>query len=210
MKLGLPNGDNVDVHLQLDGMDLLEQVLRTVEAEAEERGWDQPPVFLCLNRPANMGGSLTVKEITWLPPEVYENPGPGLLGIARGLTTDHPIAELLRQLAHRLVGGPTFYGLVALTEAWMVSGTGPIEPLGPDYQWNGPGPMPREHPDRKEIRNGTMVTVDGHVSMLVRVRGEFPEFHEMDSNEGIETGGRVVDALRMMCTTFHDAVTSAE
>lgn len=200
-------GDSVNVHFQLEDMDMLEQILRTVEAQTEERGWDQQPTFYALNRigetPADSpaAGIVGIAEIR-MPPAVYEDPGVMLLQLAREMNTADPL--ILRAIAPKLVG-PQFYALLAFTEAWMVAGEGPAPQLGSDYEYDGV--MPRDHPDRKEIRSGIMVTVDGRILMIVRIRGEFPEFYELGEGEGpIETGGRLVDALRMMCTTLHDAV----
>jgi hypothetical protein len=215
MKLDLPNGKSVSVHVQLRDMEMCEQILRQIEAELEEKGWDEPPTYLLLNRRGEGDAQMVaVKEITWLPPMVYHDPGPGLLRLAQTFMLDDPIANFLRDAIPRLVGGETFYGLVAFTEAWMISQPrdpgDPAPTLGPNYELPGDMVPPREHPDRIEIRSGVMVTVDGRVLMLVRKRGEFPEFYELNEGDGpIETGGRVVDALRMLCTTFHDAAKSA-
>lgn len=207
----LPDGSNIPVHFQIDGMDLLEQALRMVEAEIEEAGWDQRPTFFVVNRDDE--GGIGVQEILWLPPFVYDDPGPGLLHIAQALAAasaaDNPISDFLRKTGPRLVGGEMFYGIVAMTEAWMVEHSGPRPEIGPDYEWSGV--MPSQHPDRVEVRNGTAVTVDGRVLMIFRKRGGTPEFSELNEANGpIETSGRVVDALRMLCTTFHDQVKSAE
>jgi hypothetical protein len=214
MQIRMPDGHNLPVYSAIEGMDPVEQLMRQVEAQIEENGWDQPPTFLLVSRSVEEDW-LGVKAISWLPDFVYENPGAGLLHLARSLNrTDHPVSAVIRAATPRLVGGKAFYGLCSFTEAWMIHTA--IDPelprptLGPDYEWPGPGPMPRDHPDRIEIRGGVMVTVDGRVLMVQRERGKFPEFWELNEGEGpIETGGRVVDALRMLCTVFHDQVKSA-
>lgn len=195
----LPDGGFVSIGPQVIE-DPVEQLLREVEAYAEAQlGWDAKPIYLALfETPLGFEAS----DIGWLPEAMYSNPADGLVVFTA------VIAEILSKQEEQDLKNlklvlssclrPQFIGIAVFHESWAVSG----KKSSPDQPWMESlhetlGPLqPSQHPDRKEMRNGLAVTIDGTVSAIGRIRGEAPSY--VRSTSDVEVGGRVVDALKLL------------
>lgn len=184
-------------------MEPMEQALRTIEAHCEGKlGWDARPMFLCL---AGDPLSAVVMASVELPDFVYMNPGAGLPLFVEILTNKDlgPVGDMLRAHLKTSLPPPPLLGIILVHEAWAVHADSKEE-------LDNIRVMPSRHPDRIEVRQAMMVTVDGRVLMVERQRGKDPTLREMDMTAGDTIGGRVPDAMRRLIdileTLSHDNV----
>jgi hypothetical protein len=176
------------------------QILTDIDTYLEQAGWDQDPAYWQI---LDEGDGLVVKPMRWMPPPLYQNPGANLGPFIRWLGSEEKTAAAMRQLMQTgNIFPENFYGVVMFCEAWSVA-YDKEKVAREDVGVTVPTPM--NHPDRVEIRTGTIVTTDGEVGMLVHQRdGETTTWllsAEADI-EGGEHSGRLLDGLRNACTLF--------
>lgn len=172
-------------------MEPMEQALRVIEAHAEDKlGWDARPMFLVLAGDPLTGVGMVSVE---LPEFVYINPGDGLPLFLEILTNRDlgPVGDLMRAHLKAELPPAPLLGIVLINEAWSVRANSREEMETIKVS-------PSRHPDRVEIRMGTLVTVDGRVLVIERERGGPVRFHEVDVTNGYELRGRVPDSLRRL------------
>ena len=185
----------------IEGMDPLQQAMRTLEADLEAQGWDAKPTFYILQRPANL---LAVSPLQ-VPDMVTEDPSSGLPLFAAYLsgmplpTEDGPQVASYedRMETLRLMAGPNFYGIAMFTEGWTVpDADSRIEEFATRTV--------HEAPDRIEIRYGIAVTTMHEIVRIHRIRGEIPEYQA--TMDDYSPQGRVPDSLRVLCWALAAAV----
>lgn len=172
-------------------MEPMEQALRTIEAHCEDKlGWDAKPIFLCLAGDPLLAVVMASVE---LPEFVYMNPGDGLPLFVEILTNKDlgPMGDVLRDHLKTSLPPLPLLGIVLVNEAWAVHASTKEE-------FDEIRVSPSQHPDRIEIRQGIMVTVDGRVLTIERQRGKDPHLEEVDPTVGRTVWGRVPDAMRRL------------
>ncbi len=189
MRVDLPDGGLFEAMPMV--MEPMEQALRTIEAHCEDRlGWDAKPIVLCV---AGDPLSAVVMSSVEVPDFVYMNPGEGLPLFVEILTNKDlgVVGDMLR--AHLKASLPPLplLALVLVYEAWAVHADSREELESIKV-------TPSQHPDRIEVRDALMVTVDGRILMVGRQRGQEPRFDETDMTIGRTLSGRVPDAMRRL------------
>lgn len=204
--------------VNVTGMDPLEQTCRRIEAVINEGGWDAKPHFYTLsvllgddipadvrNKVRQAGpeydGALALAELT-MPEFCYDNPAEGLplflqLTLDLAVVKEHDIdpQDMMKMLDRMVPQG--FYGFGLVFEGWTLPASVPEEEAkqySRDHTIN-------EHPDRIEMRSVIMVTRNGREVTLVRKRGQFPVYQEIDSDV-CRLAGRVPDAIRKLALMF--------
>ena len=190
-------------------MDPVEQCLRMLEAEVDNIGWDNPPMYFWLFKSpgrADDTAAYGVVTLTNLPPVMYQDPAHGLVTLVHLLRgdpapgeefTEQDLAEMRHYIERILVDQmilPAFHGIGMVAEAWQTP------PLSYDEVVVL---RPSERPDRVEARIACVTTVDGRMLHLNRVRGEapflFPEGPQSPDDHTMQAG-TIPDSLRQLCT----------
>lgn len=204
----------------LPEMDVLEQMCRRIETIVNEGGWDQKPVyyaFSVIQDPGTLSmletvldageerdlanpvaGALGVQEVPF-PEPCYGDPATGMMGMLQALAElQNDDRATLVKFLDTLVPD-NFYGFGLVSEAWTLPKSMPEE----EAKVVSRERMMHVHPDRIELRNLFVATVDARVVSLVRHRGEFPTYHEYDpSQDWID--GRISTAVRLYTDLFDD------
>src|SRR5689334_24097076 len=143
-------GDDIYMQHAIDGMDIVEQMMRQLESMLEEQaGWDQQPHFYCLiardhapdcvdrdhaHESQSTIGALGLVEIM-MPEFCYNDPGSGLprfIDFMRDIANRGPGAQQLKEEMDVEIGAlgvakilnrliPTnFYGFGMVNEGWTL------------------------------------------------------------------------------------------
>jgi hypothetical protein len=179
--------------------DPLEQIARSIEAEAERKGWDQKPVFYAIAWEESIPGipTLTVAEIG-LPEAVYDNPAVGLGEAVRFLkeAAKESPGFVVKRLD--IVVPEGFQAIALVYEGWALPDTVPQEEALAVFHNH----LVHLHPHRIEERICTIVDVNGRIVNLNRQRGDEGEpTYNTNTDDGVEFG-RLVDGLRDLCSLF--------
>jgi hypothetical protein len=201
----LPDGGLIDINPQvLD--DPVEQLVREIEAHAEANwGWDSKPMYIAFFRTPHM---FEACDMRWLPDELFENPGmylpPFVQWIDEVMERGH--SPMLKERFAQVLR-PDFLGVALVFEGWAVLGkAGDDGESGEEALRRKLGPLrPSQHPDRKEMRGVTALTVEGDLLMLQRIRGEFPELLRARIDDGNQSG-RIPESLAKLVTQLKHLV----
>lgn len=195
------DGDNVHLIDLPDDADPLEHVLRFIEAEVDQHGWDKDPIYLTLHwaeLPPEVGLAFLTAASLQLPVFCYTEPGLYLL----------PTVRLLAEKGEKFPGaseayasilGPGFYGVGMVFEAWTL----PPSVSEEETRAASRSRTIDQHPERIEERLLMAVTVDGRIGTVKRTRGEEATYHELDPAEE-ELRGTIPTALRILCNHLQE------
>lgn len=161
--------------LQAEGVeDALKTMLASTEEYLDAFGWDQPGQVFTIHVIPEVG--LDVRTAPALSNTIGTDVHSFLPLIIRELNNpDSPYREEGRHaLSHELM--ENFYGLMLFVEAWCVTEPRPGAGL---EEWESVEEARKSrtlhlHPDRKELRMGIFVSVDGRLVHVQRFRGEEP------------------------------------
>lgn len=201
----------------LPDMSPLEQMCRRIEAVVNENGWDQKPRFYVLSMFSDTSGfnqeklremtvgegeqiaALGLHEIP-MPDFCYEEPAMGLTVLLKGLAEMEDAGgeqkrDLVR-LMNKMVPS-NFFGFGVICEAWAlpknVVSEEEAERVARERTID-------EHPDRVELRDLTFMTIEGRMGHIMRERGGFPEYEELDQPD--VSGARIPTAVQVFTKVF--------
>lgn len=164
------------------------ELLRYLEQDVAQAGWDQPSLLFGLTDPQT-----SQRE--------FGQPVADLLAATQAQAAAKAVTVVGAELLGEISTGPydwlvgqraphPFMAVVLVSESWMARMSDPeLNHL-----------RPSQRPDRVELRMLTAVTAAGEVFTLIRERGKEPEA----MGDAMSMGGRVVDAMRRYLRTPMD------
>lgn len=163
----------------------LKEVMLRLEADINVRGWDQPSSIFVVEEVDNDPYVIKLGEFEDHPCDILDSLPPITKKSAKGLViaSEAWIVETTRELVENVNTVLDQLGIHGELRDRVFEGA--------IYELQG---QPSMHPDRAEARFLHAMLIDGTMIMLIRRRGNDPEFQDG------EYGGRLYDSMKRV---FH-------